>query len=261
MTTTTVDELAGGSSRRALRAAAVVYVAAWLLGLATAPSAPSSDATDAAIQSFYSANGSAALLQATLVHGIAGVALAVFVASLARHLRTSGSDRDKLVMAAGLGAATVSLVQYAMELGLNRAAEDRHMSTSATLFHAVNVADALKLVLLAGAITAASRLAANARAFPRWVRGLGHATAPILVLGGAAFIVTSDALSALLALSLLLLLLWVGAAAVTVASRRPSPGPSLRPTVLIDQVLEADGFAVPHRPQVDEGHVHGRAGL
>jgi len=114
-TTTTVDELAGVSSRRALGAAALVYVAAWLIGLATAPSAPSSDAADATIQAFYADNGSAALLQATLVHAIAGVALAVFVVALARYL----DARNTLVMAAGLGAAAVSLVQYAMEIGLD----------------------------------------------------------------------------------------------------------------------------------------------
>jgi hypothetical protein len=118
-TTTTVDELAGLSSRRALGAAALVYVAAWLIGLATAPSAPSSYAADTTIQAFYADNGSAALLQATLVHAIAGVALAVFVVALARHL----DARNTLVMAAGLGAAAVSLVQYAMEIGLNQAAD------------------------------------------------------------------------------------------------------------------------------------------
>jgi hypothetical protein len=91
-----------------------------------------------------------------------------------------------------------------MEIGLNRAADAAEISTSATLFHAINTADTLKLVLLAVAIAAAACIAADRQAFPRWVRGLGYATAPALVIGGAAFIVTPDALSAVLALSLLL---------------------------------------------------------
>jgi hypothetical protein len=219
MTTTTVDELAGVSSRRAVGAGALGYVAAWLVGLAIAPSTPSSDAADATIRAFYADNGSATLLQASLVHGIAGIALAVFVVSLARHVRTAADDRNMFLMVAGLAAAAASLIQYAMEIGLNRAADGGHVSASATLFHAVNIADTVKLVLLALAITAATRLGANARAFPRWVQGLGYATAPTLVLGGAAFILTSDALSAVLAVSLLLLLLWVAAAAVVVARR------------------------------------------
>jgi hypothetical protein len=98
------------------------------------------------------------------------------------------------------------------------------VATSATLFHAVNIADTVKLVLLALAIAAATRLPASQQTFPRWVRALGYTTAPILVLGGAAFVITSDALSAVLALSLLLLLLWVAAVAVTITrSHAPTP--------------------------------------
>lgn len=71
-------------------------------------------------------------------------------------------------------------------------------------------------MLLAVAIAAATQLAANARMFPRWLVGLGYALAPILVIGGAAFVITSDLLSAVLAASLLLLLLWVAAVAVVI---------------------------------------------
>ena len=215
MSTTTAGALAV-TRPRALPVAAGIYVAAWLVGLVTAPSAPKSDAANATIQAFYAHNGSAALVQATLVHGIAGVALAVFVVSLAHQLDKTSRRPATLVMAAGLGAAAVSLVQYALEIGLNRAANAGHASTSAALFHTVNVADTVKLVLLAVAIAAATQLAANARTFPRWLVGLGYALAPILVIGGAAFVVTSDLLSAVLAASLLLLLLWVAAVAVVI---------------------------------------------
>jgi len=113
----------------------------------------------------------------------------------------------------------VSLIQYAMEIALNRAAANADVSASATIFHAVNVADTVKLVLLAVAIAAATRLAAEAQTFPRWVRALGYALAPTLIIGGAAFVVTADVLSAILAVSLLLLLLWVATVAVVVTRR------------------------------------------
>jgi len=219
-TTTTIDELAAVSRSRALAAAAIAYIAAWLIGLGTAPSAPSPDAADATIQRFYADNGGAALAQATLVHGIAGIALAVFVVQLVRHLAaTATPGRTVIVLAAGLAAAAVSLIQYAMEIALNRAAANADLSASARLFHAVNIADTVKLVLLAVAIAAATRLAGEAQTFPRWVRALGYALAPTLIIGGAAFVVTSDALSAVLAASLLLLLLWVGTVAVVVTRR------------------------------------------
>ena len=225
MSTTTPDvhELAGVGRPRALAGAGLVYVSAWLVGLATAPSAPSPDAADATIHAFYADNGSAALFQATLVHGIAGVALAVFILALVRRLAVTSSRHRTLVLIAGLGAAAVSLVQYAIEIGLNRAADAGDVSSGATLFHAVNIADTVKLVLLAVAIAAATRLAADAHALPHWLRGLGYALAPILVIGGAAFVITSDALSALRAASLLLLLLWVGTVAAAL-TRRSVPG-------------------------------------
>jgi hypothetical protein len=222
-TTTTLDELAGVSRSRALAAAAIVYVAAWVIGLATAPSAPSPDAADATIQRFYADNGGAALAQATLVHGIAGIALAVFVVLLARHLAAAGSRRTMIVLATGLTAAAVSLIQYGMEIALNRAAANADMSASATLFHGVNIADSVKLVLLAVAIATATRLAGEAQTFPAWLGGLGYALAPTLVVGGAAFVVTSDALSAILAVSLLLLLLWIATVAVVLTLRAPVP--------------------------------------
>jgi hypothetical protein len=225
MSTTTVPPLAGVSGRRALATAGSAYVAAWVIGLATAPAAPGADAADATIQRFYAGHGAATLFQATLVHGIAGVALAVFVVALARRVAPAGVDSLRTVLvAAGLAAAAVSLLQYAMEIGLNRVAGSGHVSNSATLFHAVNVADTLKLVLLAVAIAAATRPAAGGLALPRWVRGLGWVLPPVLVVGGAAFVINSDGLSAVLAVSLVLLLLWVGA--VTYAVTR---GGRLRP--------------------------------
>ena len=48
-TTPVVDELAGLTTRRALTSAGLVYAAAWLIGLVTAPSAPSPDAVAASV--------------------------------------------------------------------------------------------------------------------------------------------------------------------------------------------------------------------
>jgi hypothetical protein len=228
---TGVESRAGFSARRALAAAGAVYVAAWLLGLATAPSAPSPDASDAAVQAFYADHGSATLAQATLVHGVAGLALGVFVVALARRLTPDTAHPvRRLFVAAGVGAAAVSLLQLALEIGLNRAADAGKVSTSAALFHAVNIADTVKLVLLAVSVAAATHLAARTHALPRWLRGLGYALAPILIIGGAAFVITSDALSAVLAVSLLLLLLWVAAVSVATTRAATAPRPHTAPS-------------------------------
>jgi hypothetical protein len=57
------------------------------------PGAPDPDGSDSAIQAFFVENDSAAVLQALLVHGVAGVALAVLVMALARQSRTAGATR------------------------------------------------------------------------------------------------------------------------------------------------------------------------
>lgn len=208
--------------RRALAMAALTYIAAWIVGLLVAPSAPSPDASDADVQAFFAAHRSATLVQAGLVHGVAALALAAFVVSLARRLAPERTGTGHaLFLLAGLGAALVSLVQLGLEIALNRhIAGGGASSTTASLFHAVNGIDTAKLVLLGVSTAAATRLAARRQAFPAWISWLGYALLPILVTGGAAFIVSSDALSAVLAASLLLLLLWV-AAVGAVVTRAP----------------------------------------
>src|SRR5689334_18367478 len=167
----------GAGHARRLAVAGSVYVAAWLVGLLVAPAAPSATASDADVHAFYVAHHTATLLQGLLVHGIAGVALAVFVVSLARLLApVSASAMKTLLLAAGVGAAAVSLVQCALEIALNRhVAGEGDPGGTAALFHAVNLADTGKLFLLGVAIAAATRLAAAAGAWPRWLRILGLA--------------------------------------------------------------------------------------
>ena len=230
----TAGQATRASIARWLAAAGGVYVASWIVGLFVAPSAPSPTASDAKVQAFFAAHHSATLIQALLVHGIAGVALGSFVGGLARALPApSAAGARKLFLGAGLGAAVVSLVQFGLEIALNRRVTgDGSASGTASLFHAVNVADTVKLILLGVAIAAATRLAAAAGAFPGWLRALGFALLPILVIGGLAFVIDSGALSAVLTVSLFLLLLWVAAASVMaarVASRLAAPEGGARP--------------------------------
>ncbi len=123
----------------------------------------------------------------------------------------SGSARA-LLLVAGLAAAAISLIQVVLEVAINRhVAGTGSASTTASIFHAVNVADTVKLMLLGLAIAAATRAMDDTHAIKKWMQRLGYALLPILVIGGLAFVVHSAALSAVLDLSLLLLLLWVGA--------------------------------------------------
>src|SRR3954447_23872157 len=81
-------DAAGPRDRWALVTAGTVYVLAWVIGLLVAPAAPDAFAPDAVIHAHFAQHGGAALGQALLVHGVAGVALAGFVLAVARRLRT-----------------------------------------------------------------------------------------------------------------------------------------------------------------------------
>ena len=210
--------------RAVLLTAALVYVGAWIVGLLVAPSAPSETATDQKVQAFFVAHHGSTLIQALLVHGVAGLAFLAFVISLARLMPSSVSGVLRTVfLVSGVAAVVVSLIQVGLEIGLNRhVASGGGASTTASLFHAVNIADTVKLALLGITIAAAARVASETGLFARWLVMLGYALLPILIIGGLAFVIHSGALSAVLDLSLVLLLVWVGGVGITVA-RQPKP--------------------------------------
>ena len=204
-----------------LLTAALVYVGAWIVGLIVAPSAPSETAADPRVQAFFVAHKGSTLIQSLLVHGVAGLAFLMFVISLAKLMPPSGSPGVRtLFLVAGLAAVVVSLIQVGLEIGLNRhVAGGGGASTTASLFHAVNIADTIKLALLGISVAAGARVASETGLFGRWLVMLGYALLPILIIGGLAFVIHSGALSAVLDLSLVLLLVWVGGVGLVVARR------------------------------------------
>jgi hypothetical protein len=190
--------------------AGAAYVAGWVTGLVLVPSVP------ADVHAFYVSHTAQVAVQALLVHGVAGVALAVLALVLPRAL---GLASPGLVRGSGLAAAVVSLVQTALTLvALARAATDAP-ATTLGLVHAVDVADTVKLVLLAVFVPAVTLAARRAGMLPRWTVALAAALAVLLPLGGAAFLVPNGLLMLLLVASLPLLLLWAGTIALLVGRR------------------------------------------
>ena len=194
-------------------AAAGAYVGAWLVGLALTPAAPSVDATATDVARHYLDNGTAVLASSALVHGVAGVALGVFAASLAQTVHAAGGLR-RAVMGTGLAASALSLAQVAIAAAAVAVADD--VDSTASLFHALNLVDVLKIALLAGFVLVATTATARARRLPRWLRLLATALVPTLVVGSAALVEPAPLLSAALAASLIGLLLWTGSVGVIV---------------------------------------------
>jgi hypothetical protein len=203
---------------RWISVAGAAYVASWITGLVVAPATPAATASDAEINSYYAHSGSEILFQSTLIHGIAGLAIAV-LAFLVPAAAASTPRAGFAVRALGIGAALVSLTQVALAVVGVVTPATSDPATSASCFHALNLADTAKLMLLAGFATTVTVVATRARMVGSWTRRLTAALVVALPVGGLAFVVPNSVLTAVLYASLPLLLLWVGVTTWQVGQR------------------------------------------
>ncbi|SNR90454.1 hypothetical protein SAMN04488107_0549 [Geodermatophilus saharensis] len=219
---TTVPTPAAVRSPSAPAVAATAYVLSWVAGLLLAPAAPGHDAPPAEIAGFYAEHGSAVVSSALLVHGTAGLALAGLAVGIARVTAVHGGLR-RAVVGIGLGAAVLSLLQFALAVA---AVVGQHAATtSRTLLLAIDSVDVLKIALLAAFAAVATTAAARAGAAPRWLRLTAAVLVPLLLVGSAA-LGGVDALTPVLEVSLVLLLAWAAAVGHLVSRSARSHTPS-----------------------------------
>jgi hypothetical protein len=211
--TTTLDRVTATGFQtnrrgRLVSVASAVYVASWITGLVLAPATPAATASAEKIHDYYATNGGSILVQSSLIHGIAGIAIAVL--ALAIPAATSASTAlTRVTKAAGVTAAAVSLLQVAFAAVAVATSSTAAASTSNHLFDDLNVADTVKLTLLAAFAAGATLAAARARTVGRKTRALTAALVVSLPIGGAAFLIDNPILTAVLYVSLPLLLIWV----------------------------------------------------
>ena len=212
---TTLDRVTAAGFRttrrgRLVSIASAVYVASWVTGLALAPSTPAATASAEQIHAYYATEGTSILVQSSLIHGIAGIAIAVL--ALAIPAATSASAAiGRLIRAAGIAAALVSLLQVAFAAVAVATSSTATASASERLFDDLNVADTVKLTLLAAFAATVTLAAARARMIGRSTGVLTAALVVSLPVGGAAFVIDNPLLTAVLYASLPLLLIWVAA--------------------------------------------------
>lgn len=198
---------------------ALTYVLAWLSGLAAGASRPANP-TASQLHGFYLESGGSALIQALLVHGIAGVALAGIAISLPR--TTSPHRLRGWAVAAGLGAAVLSLAQAAIAAVAALGVESMTAAATLGLVHAMDRLDSLKLLLLAAFVATVTLLLRRSGFTQRWLIASAALLAPMLVTGALALVVSNEVLDTVLAGSLVLLLVWASGIAWTT---RPRPKP------------------------------------
>jgi hypothetical protein len=168
-----VAAVAGGALLLAVAAGALI-----------APSAPAPFSHRLRVHEYFVANHDAALNQSLLVHGAAGVALAVLVVALWR-----GVVRRRLFLVAGLAAAAASFAQLDIVFRIESHIESGvGVRQTDALFDALNRACALKLGLLAVALVAALSLVARSARAPRWLPWAGYALAAVLAVSAIALV-------------------------------------------------------------------------
>jgi hypothetical protein len=203
---------------RRISVTGAAYVASWITGLVLAPATPAATASAERVHDYYLTQGSTILVQSSLIHGVAGLALAVLALSLPA--ATSASrGLSRVIRTAGVAAAVVSLLQVAFAVAAVVTAPSAGAATSERLFDDLNLADTVKLVLLAVFAAASTVAAVRARVVGRWTRMLAAALVVTLPIGGAAFVVDNPVLTAVLYASLPLLLVWAAAIAWQVGRR------------------------------------------
>lgn len=202
------------------------YVIAWCVGLLAAPSAPASDAADHIIAEHYTAHGFAVAVQALLVHAVAGVCLAALAVLIWRAGATRQRRAAVAALAAGSGAAFVSIAQAVIAVIAVSGAPGATTRSLASAFHLVNGADVVKLALVAVFVSATTRVCDR-----RLLRTLGVPLAVLLPIGAAGFVYPAPALQGALVVSLPLLLAWFAAAARAATGPRTHRRPDFQQTV------------------------------
>jgi hypothetical protein len=204
--------------------AGFTYVVAWLVGLAIglATSSPGSTDSVSTIGTYFSSHREVAMIQAYLLDGIAGVSLIVFSAALYSALHSfegKSATVSSILFGAGVAAGTVSLLQGLFTQVLaDHVAAMGNSAAIRTLFDLNNEGDTYKLLALGVFLGAAALLIFRTHALPRWLGWVAAVLAPLLVVAGWNFALSTTVQFAAYAVLLLVLLLWV--AAVSVVSFR-----------------------------------------
>jgi hypothetical protein len=182
-------------------AVGIGYTLSWIAGLTVPAPSPKFSASGAQIVSAVAGHAPALAVQYTLTEGLPAAGIAVIAIALAR---ITGS---RLVMAAGVTAAAISVLQFCLGTWL---AATSSPVTAHVLFQLVNRMDGVKMLTLAvlGAAVAAAPV------LPRWLRCTGAALAVAIAASGVVYLLLLQSLELLAGPALALLLIFITGAGI-----------------------------------------------
>jgi hypothetical protein len=223
-TSTTTGTRIGRRGRFGVPAVAgVAYSSSWVLGLAIFTSSTDVRPSRHDLLATYTGHRVVSMVQFVLTEGIAAIALAVVVVALASAARRVGEQRlGRMVLAIGLSAVAVSLVQTA--LGLYFAdwlVPGRHAASASRVFEAINRLDGVKMFLLAGLALAGFALMRRVPSLlPHWLTYVALGLAVAIVASGIGYLFLLNTLALAAWVSLPLLLVFVTGAGVALGRVR-----------------------------------------
>ena len=194
--------------------AGIAYTLSWIAGLAVTAPSPKLTASGAEITAALAGHHAAVAAQFALTEGLPAAGLAVVSIALARAARRSGAAVAAwAVLIAGVAAALISLLQFALGAGLAGTASP---GTAHLLYVAVNRLDGVKMLTLAilGLAAAASGV------LPRWLRYTGITLAIAITASGIAYLLLLQGLAILAAPALVLLLVFITGAGITAGAAK-----------------------------------------
>jgi hypothetical protein len=204
---------------RIAAAAGIGYTVSWVIGLAIFSSSTDLRVSDADLASTYAGHRGVVMAQYVLTEGLPAVLLAIVVVALARAAGAAGWERlGRIVLATGLAACAVSLVQCALGLYFaGRLIPDRRLGSAADVYEAVTRLDGVKMFLLAALAAVSFVLGRRVGAvLPPWLAWVAAALAVAIVVSGVGYLLLLGGPALAAWVSLPLLLVYVTATGIVV---------------------------------------------
>lgn len=202
-------------------AAGVGYSLSWVVGLLVFSSSTDVRSSGTQILRSYAGHQGAVALQYVLTEGLPAAFLAVVTWTLAQAISERAIRSRRLVLAGGLAAATVSLVQLALGLWLSFGiVSSRDAGAAGAVSDSINRLDGAKMLLIAAlAVGAASAVRRGYVALPNWLGQVAAGLAVTITLSAIGYLALNNTFAAAAWVSLPCLLVFVTGTGIALSQR------------------------------------------
>ncbi|PZS40215.1 MAG: hypothetical protein DLM62_04060 [Pseudonocardiales bacterium] len=199
----------------------IAYSLSWLVGLFVFSSTTEVRSSGTQILRTYTGHQGTVVLQYVLTEGLPAVFLAVVTWSLARAISERATTSRRLVLAGGLVAAAVSLVQLALGLWLSVGlVSDRDAGAAGAIFRSINRLDGVKMLLIAViALVATRAIRRRYVRLPNWLAYVAAALAVTITLSAIGYLALDNTFAMAAWVSLPCLLVFVTGTGIALSRR------------------------------------------